>query len=206
MTFIEGSRGIYQPIRVLFETPIYEQAVDGCWYICSYKFQTAMMFELLRLQQEHQLTAAVTDEDLCELLVEETRQTMRVQLWEWKVEGFDEDVQPFIKLVWHVNTSMKMSDVTAEAKPLLDFPEDVPLQFRNPKIVSEAQRYARRLREQRQKQPPQPKVMGPGEVVLEVVPKVLQGFWEFPKDTALNMPSRGLSKIAVGATKAVEDQ
>lgn len=43
---------------------------------------------------------------------------------------------------------------------------------------------------------------------MEVVPKVLQGFWVPPSTTSFNMPSRTrpqLSKMAVGVTKAVQD-
>ncbi|XP_035033942.2 uncharacterized protein LOC118121844 [Hippoglossus stenolepis] len=60
--------------------------------------------------------------------------------------------------------------------------------------------YSSILKEQQQ-QPLASKHLGP----LEVVPKVLQGFWLPPEDTCLNMPSQHLSVLAVSLTKAVED-
>ncbi|TKS91110.1 hypothetical protein D9C73_025244 [Collichthys lucidus] len=44
------------------------------------------------------------------------------------------------------------------------------------------------------------------EMVLKVLPKVLQGFWLPPPNTSFNMPSQQLSKMAVGVTKAVQDR
>ncbi|KAK2853421.1 hypothetical protein Q5P01_006082 [Channa striata] len=41
---------------------------------------------------------------------------------------------------------------------------------------------------------------------MEVVPKVLQGFWLPPSNTCFNMHFKQLSKMAVGATKTVQDQ
>lgn len=76
---------------------------------------------------------------------------------------------------------------------------------RHPKIIGQAQKYARTLAEQHQ-EAPSSKLLGPREVVIEVVPKVIQGFWLPPPNTSLNMPSQKLSKMAVGLTKAVEDQ
>ncbi len=41
---------------------------------------------------------------------------------------------------------------------------------------------------------------------MEVVPRVLQGFWVLPPHPLLNMPSQQLSKMSVGVTKAVLDR
>ncbi|XP_060927120.1 uncharacterized protein LOC133001537 [Limanda limanda] len=77
--------------------------------------------------------------------------------------------------------------------------------FRDPSIISLAQEFSSILKEQQQ-QLITSKHLGPPEVVLEVVPKVLQGFWLPPEDTCLNMPSQHLSVLAVSLTKAVEDK
>lgn len=53
MEFIEGSRGVYRPIKVLFDTPLYEQALQICWHIQSYKTQIALV--LLKLQQKRSI-------------------------------------------------------------------------------------------------------------------------------------------------------
>ncbi|XP_044063034.1 actin cytoskeleton-regulatory complex protein pan1-like [Siniperca chuatsi] len=206
MEFLEGSRGIYRPIRVLFDTPIYERALQTCWHIGSYKCQIALLTELLRLQQKNQLPSEVTAEDMTELLVEQSKSTLRVQLWEFELEDFDEtEARPLLKLAWEVNTSMKMRDVEFEARRLLSSPEAAPPQFQHPKIISQAQKYARSLTEQQQ-EAPSSKLLSPREVVMEVVPKVLQGFWLPPPNTSFNMPSQQLSEMAVGVTKAVEDR
>lgn len=77
--------------------------------------------------------------------------------------------------------------------------------YRLPKIISQAQKYARNLTKQH-REATSSKLLLPCEVVMEVVPKVLQGFWLPPPNTTFNMPSQQLSKMAVGVTKAVEDQ
>ncbi|GLD68818.1 uncharacterized protein AKAME5_002013100 [Lates japonicus] len=206
MEFIEGSRGIYRPIRVLFDTPIYERALQICWHMPSYKIHIALVAEFLRLQQEKQLSSAVTAEDMTELLMQESKSTLRVQLWEFELEDFDDDeVRPLLKLVWEVNNNMKMRDIEFEARRLLKLPETIPPQFQHPKIISQAHKYAKSLTEQLQEASIS-NLLGPREVVMEVVPKVLQGFWLPPPNTAFNMPSQQFSKMAVGVTKAVEDR
>ncbi|XP_050932065.1 uncharacterized protein LOC108887413 [Lates calcarifer] len=205
MDFTEGSRGIYRPIRVLFDTPIYERALQTCWHVGSYKSQIALVAELLRLQQKYQLSSEVTAEDMTELLLEESKSTVRVKLWEFELEDFDEDVIPLLRLVWEVNNNMKRRDVEFEARRLLNSPETIPPQFQHPKIISQAHKYAKSLTEQHQ-QIRSSKLLCPREVVMEVVPKVVQGFWLPPPNTSFNMPSKQLSKMAVGVTKAVEDR
>lgn len=79
------------------------------------------------------------------------------------------------------------------------------LSYRLPKILNEAQHYAKILMEQQQRQQA-PKLLCPRDIVLEVVPKVLQVLWSFPGDASFDMPSQQLSKMAVGVTKAVEDR
>ncbi|KAG8000025.1 hypothetical protein GBF38_002147 [Nibea albiflora] len=114
----------------------------------------ALMAQMLRLQQENQLPSEVTADDMCELLVEQSKGTLRVQ---------------------------------------------------HHKITSQALKYAGILIEQKQ-QGPKTKLLSAMDVVLEVVPKVLQGFWLPPPNTRFNMPSQQLSKMAVGVTKAVQDR
>ena len=206
MEFIEGSRGTYRPIRVLFDTPIYERALQICWHHPSYKLHIALVTELLRLQQKNQLPSTVTAEDMCDLLLEESKSSLRVQLWEFEMEDRDDDVaRPLLDLVWVVINSMKMRDVEFEARRLLGTPEAIPPHFQHPRILSQAETYARSLTEQQQ-EPPCSKLLGPREVVMEVVPKVLQGFWLPPADTSFSMPSQQWSKMAVGVTRAVEDR
>ncbi|XP_035528022.1 uncharacterized protein LOC118335702 [Morone saxatilis] len=205
MEFTEGSRGIYRPIRVLFDTPIYERALEICWHTGSYRSQIALETELLRLQQNNQLPSEVTAEDMSELLVEESKNTLRVQLWDLELENFDPEARLLLKMVFQVNNSLKMRDVEFEARKLLSTPKAAPPQLRHPKIISQAQKYARILTEQQQ-EAPSSKVVHTWEVVMEVVPKVLQGFWLSPPNTSFNMPSQKLSKMAVGVTKAVEDR
>ncbi|KAE8295740.1 hypothetical protein D5F01_LYC06677 [Larimichthys crocea] len=205
MSFVEGSMTIYRPIRVLFDTPIYERALQICWHLPSYKSMIALMSQLLRLQQKNQLPSEVTAEKMSELLVEQSKETLRVQLWEFELDGYDADVRPLLQLVWEVNNSMKMRDIEYEARRLLSSPEAVPPHFQHPKIISQALKYAGILTEQQQKGP-KSKLLCPMEVVLKVLPKVLQGFWLPPPNTSFNMPSQQLSKMAVGVTKAVQDR
>ncbi|KAI3367161.1 hypothetical protein L3Q82_008218 [Scortum barcoo] len=192
MEFIEGSRGVYRPIRVMFDTPIYERALQTCWHMGSYKSQIALVTELLRLQQKNLLPSEVTAEDMTQFLVEESKSTLRVQLWEFELEDYDVDVRPLLRMVWEVNTSMKMRDVEFEARRLLTSPEAAPPQFQL--SARHRQIYARSLTEQQQ-EACGPKQLSPREVVIEVVPpKVLQGFWLPPPNTHLNMPSQQLSR------------
>ncbi|GLD45814.1 mucin-5AC-like isoform X1, partial [Lates japonicus] len=100
MEFIEGSRGIYRPIRVLFNIPIYQRALQLCWHIKSYKSKIALLTELLRLQQEQRIPSEVAVEDMTDLLVKQSKDTIRVQLWEFELEDYDDDVRPLLMLVW----------------------------------------------------------------------------------------------------------
>ncbi|KAK1898995.1 Cadherin EGF LAG seven-pass G-type receptor 3 [Dissostichus eleginoides] len=97
---------------------------------------------------------------------------------------------------------MKMQDIVFEARRLLMSPDDIPAGFRHPKLMNLAQEYGRRLTE-RLHSAPSSKLLGPRDVVLQVVPKVLQGFWSPPRSTFLNMPSQMLNQMAVGVTKCV---
>ncbi|XP_026213057.1 uncharacterized protein LOC113160179 [Anabas testudineus] len=205
MEFIEGSRGIYRPIRVLFETPIYDRVLQLCWHIRSYKSQMALMTELLRLQQENLIPSQVTTEDMINLILEKSKSTVRERLWEFELEDFDEeDAKPLLMLVWAVNVSNKMRDVEFEAQMLLRSPQALPPNFQHPKVLSVAQEYAQILREKKQ-EAPSFKLLCPQDVVMEVVPRVLQGFWVLPPRPLLNMPSLKLSKLSIGVTKAVLD-
>lgn len=75
---------------------------------------------------------------------------------------------------------------------------------RHPKVLSMAQDYAKILREEQQEAPCS-KVLCPQEVVMEIVPRVLQGFWVLPPRPLLNMPSEQLSKLSVRVAKATLD-
>ncbi|XP_071314238.1 mucin-16-like [Trachinotus anak] len=206
MEFLEGSRGIYRPIRVLFDTPIYDRALQLCWHINSYKSQIALVVELLKLQQQNQIPSQVTAEDMINLILEKSKNTLRENLWEFELEGFDEvEAKPLLMLVWAMNVSNKMRDVEFEAKMLLESPETVPPNFQHPKVRCMARDYAKILT-QRQQEPPSSKVLSPKEVVMEVVPRVLQGFWVLPSRVLLNMPSQKLSRLSVGVTKATLDR
>ncbi|TKS81346.1 hypothetical protein D9C73_015451 [Collichthys lucidus] len=188
---------IFFPSQVLFNTPIYERALQICWHLPSYKSMIALMSQLLRLQQNNQLPSEVTADKMSELLVDQSKETLRVQLWEFELDGYDADVRPLLQLVWEVNNSMKMRDIEYEAK-------SAQLSRGRPSSFS-ALKYAGILTGQHQKGP-QSKLLCPMEVVLKVLPKVLQGFWLPPPNTSFNMPSQQLSKMAVGVTKAVQDR
>ncbi|XP_076737298.1 uncharacterized protein LOC112432469 [Maylandia zebra] len=203
---MEKSQGIYKPIRVLFNTPIYETAVKICWYLPGYKAQVAIMTEFLRLQQEDLIPPNLTAEDLRDLLVEKSRETLREQLWEFELEDFDEEeAKPLLRLVWAVNVSNKMRDVEFEARLLLQFPEAVPPKFQAPKLLSAVKDYVEILKKKQQEQP-NSKLLTAQEVVVEVVPRVLQGFWELPPRPLLNMASQSLSILSTSVTKATLDR
>ncbi|KAG7999883.1 hypothetical protein GBF38_001946, partial [Nibea albiflora] len=98
------------------------------------------------------------------------------------------------------------SAVTAEnMTELLAVQRKEALRVQHPTIMKQAHMYARILKKQQEKGP-ESRLLCPMEVVLEVVPKVLQGFWLPPPNTSFNMPSQQLSKMAVGITKAVQDR
>ncbi|XP_059201654.1 cell surface glycoprotein 1-like [Centropristis striata] len=205
MEFIEGSRGVYRPIRVLFDTPIYDRALQLCWNINSYKSKIALLRELLMLQEAYQIPSQVTPEDMIHFLMEESKNTLRERLWEFELEDFDEeDAKPLLMLVWAVNMSNKMRDIEFEAQMLLNSSEPLPPKFQHPKLFNAALKYAKILRTNHVA--PSSKVLSPQDVVLEVVPRVLQGFWALPRRPLLNMPSQKLSTMSVGVTKAVLDR
>lgn len=204
--FIEGSRGVYRPIRVLFGTPVYERALQICWHMSSYKVAVAAVIQLLELQRAGEIPAEVTVDDMTELLLEKSKESLRVQLWEFELEDFqDEEARSLLTLVWEVNNSFKMRDVQFEAKKLLESPEDVPPRFRHPKMRKLAEEYGGILTELL-KAPPASKQLSAREVVMEVVPQALQALWVPPRCTYLSMPSQWLSTVAVGVTKAVLDR
>ncbi|XP_037610160.1 arp2/3 complex-activating protein rickA-like isoform X1 [Sebastes umbrosus] len=204
MAFLEGSRGIYGPIRFLFDTPIYKRALKICWNITSYKIHTALLRELMRLQQEQQIPSHVTAEDMYNLIYERSKKSLRESLWKFELERYDdENVKSLLTLLYAVNVSNKMRDMEFEACFLLNNPEALPPMYQGPKILRVAEKCAETLR-QKQEEAPSSR-LGPQEVILEVVPKVLQGFWKHPP-TLLIMPSQKLSQMSVGVTKAVSDR
>lgn len=54
--------------------------------------------------------------------------------------------------------------------------------------------------------PSNSKHLSPQEVAIEVVPRVVQGFWELPPRPILERPSKMLSEVSVGVTKATMDR
>ncbi|XP_077384424.1 uncharacterized protein LOC144023038 isoform X2 [Festucalex cinctus] len=161
--------------------------------------QIGLLAELLRLQQNNFIPFEVSTEAMIELLMEETNKSLRIKLWEFEVE---ECFEAYTKLAFEVNTSMKMRDIEFEAKRLLNSPEMVPPQLKHPEIISKAERFAGNLKQQ---ETTSTKLLTLYEIVVEVLPKVLQGFWFSPPKTPFSMPSLYLSKMAVGVTQAVLD-
>ncbi|KAL3976553.1 sarcosine oxidase / L-pipecolate oxidase [Sarotherodon galilaeus] len=203
---MESSQGIYKPIRVLFNTPIYETAVKICWHLPGYRTQIAIMTEFLRLQQEDLIPPNLTAEDLRDLLVEKSRETLREQLWEFELEDFEEEeAKPLLRLVWAVNVINKMRDAEFQARMLLQFPEAIPPKFQAPKLLSVVKDYIEILKKKQQEQH-NSKLLTAQEVVIEVVPRVLQGFWELPPRPLLNMASQSLSILSTSVTKATLDR
>ncbi|XP_060937817.1 uncharacterized protein LOC133014569 [Limanda limanda] len=201
-------KGIYKPIKELFQTPIYEVSQQCCWQTDSYIVETAVMTELLRLQENNQLPSSVSGEDMMKL-IEDRCKSSRMQYWEFQLEPYyNPEFLPQLNLynlVWEVSNSLRKRDIEFEARQFLKSPKTRPPKFRDPGIISFAQEFSSILKEQ-QKQPLTSKRLGPLEVVLEVAPKVLQGFWLPPEDTCLNMPSQHLSVLAVSLTQAVDDK
>nr|XP_024657015.1 uncharacterized protein LOC112432788 [Maylandia zebra] len=203
---MEASKGIYKPIRVLFNTPIYNTAVEICWYLPGYRAQIAMMMEFLRLQKENQIPSSLTAEDMGDLLVERSKETVREQLWEFELEGLEEtEAKPLLKLVWAVNTINKMRDIEFQARMLLEFPEAIPPKFQTPKLLSNVRKYIDLLKE-RQQDAQTSKLFTATDVVIEVVPRVLHGFWKLPSYPLLNMSSQKLSILSTSVTKATLDR
>ncbi|XP_063316508.1 uncharacterized protein LOC134615778 [Pelmatolapia mariae] len=164
------------------------------------------MTEFLRLQQEDLIPPNLTAEDLRDLLVEKSRETLREQLWEFELEDFEEEeAKPLLRLVWAVNVINKMRDVEFQARMLLQFPEAVPPKFQAPKLLSVVKDYVEILKKKQQEQH-NSKLLTAQEVVIEVVPRVLQGFWELPPRPLLNMASQSLSILSTSVTKATLDR
>ncbi|KAF3860196.1 hypothetical protein F7725_000451 [Dissostichus mawsoni] len=79
---------------------------------------------------------------MTDLLREESKSSLRVQLWDFELEDRDEDVaKPLLNLLWEVINSMKMRDIVFEARRLLMSPDDIPAGFRHPKLMNLAQEY-----------------------------------------------------------------
>ncbi|XP_069384996.1 uncharacterized protein [Paralichthys olivaceus] len=202
----DATKGLYKPIKELFQTPVYELSQQCCWHTLSYKVQTAVMTELLRLQENNQLPSSVSGEDMMNLIEEKSKTSLRVRLWQFQLEDYNNpEFLPLLNLVWEVSNNLKKRDIEFEARQFLKSPKTIPPRFSNPGILSLAEKFSSILKERHQ-QPLTSKHLGPREVVLEVVPKVLQGFWLPPEGTGMNMPSQHLSVLAVSLTKAVEDK
>ncbi|XP_077577500.1 uncharacterized protein LOC144199616 [Stigmatopora nigra] len=199
MDFVEDSIGIYKPLMDFFHTRAYKQSVKACWNAISYNTQIGLLAEFLKLQQKTLIPVEVTVEAMSDLLVEETNSSLRIKLWEFDVEDC---FKAESKLVFEVNTSMKMRDIEFEAKRLLASPEMIPIELKHTRILRKAKQLAETLKQQ---QATSATLLSPRDLVIKVLPKVLQIFWIPPPSPAFAMPSRYLSKMAVGVTQAVLD-
>ncbi|XP_077383557.1 uncharacterized protein LOC144022542 isoform X1 [Festucalex cinctus] len=200
MDFMEVSIGIYRPLLNFFDNPAYKQSVETCWNASSYKLQIGLLTELFRLQQKNLIPSEVTANAMTDLLVEETKNSLRIKLWEFELEDC---FKAESKLVFEVNTSMKMRDIEFEARRLIDSPEMIPAQLNHNVILRKAKQFAESLKQQKATDVD---LLSPREMVIKVLPKVLQTFWLPPPYTPFAMPSRYLSKMAVGVTQAVLDR
>lgn len=108
----------------------------------------AQLAELIRFQQRNRIPPEVTVENMTDMLVEQSRSRLRVQLWEFEHEDFDDVVaKTLLRLVWEVNTSMKMRHIRFRASRLLNPPETRPPSFQHPKIINGAEKFASSLTE-----------------------------------------------------------
>uniref|UniRef100_UPI003AABE8F2 meprin A subunit beta-like n=1 Tax=Centroberyx gerrardi TaxID=166262 RepID=UPI003AABE8F2 len=110
-------------------------------------------------------------------------------LWRFDLQSFDESVQPLLTLV---NISMKLMVIEFLARIVLNSPEANSPCFQDPQIIRLADKAIRSLME---KQQPSSSLLNPQEVVMRVVPKVLQGFWINPA-ILLSVPPLQLSDLA----------
>lgn len=81
----------------------------------------------------------------------------------------------------------------------------ITLIYRTPKLLSLFNKYLEILKEKLQETQTS-RLLSPQEVVIEVVPRVLQGFWEHPPYPLLNLASQSLSELSTCVTKATLDQ
>ncbi|XP_028297850.1 uncharacterized protein LOC114459897 [Gouania willdenowi] len=201
--------GTYRPIGVLFDTPVYRQIFQNCWHMPSYKVHVAMVAELLRLQKENQLLSEVTPEDMARHLHVMSKRSLRVQLLDFQLQEYDNDdddeVRMLLSMAREVNDSMRMRDIQLDAQRLISAPELMPPNFISAKMKREAKAIGEALTERHQQTSCSEHLQQPRDVVLDVVPKVLQGLWVPKPRLFLTMPSMKLDKMAVGVTKGVED-
>ncbi|KAG8015048.1 hypothetical protein GBF38_022293 [Nibea albiflora] len=79
MSFATENMKVYKPVKELFDTPVYQRALELCWHAPSYKTMIALTYQLLRLQQRRQLPSSVTGEDMTRLLAVQRKEAQRVQ-------------------------------------------------------------------------------------------------------------------------------
>ncbi|XP_028297082.1 uncharacterized protein LOC114458894 [Gouania willdenowi] len=175
----------------------------------SYKVHVAMVAELLRLQKENQLLSEVTPEDMARHLHVMSKRSLRVQLLDFQLQEYDNDdddeVRMLLSMAREVNDSMRMRDIQLDAQRLISAPELMPPNFISAKMKREAKAIGEALTERHQQTSCSEHLQQPRDVVLDVVPKVLQGLWVPKPRLFLTMPSMKLDKMAVGVTKGVED-
>lgn len=138
--------------------------------------------------------------DMTVLPLEQSKGTMIVQLWELELEDFDNDDKVlFSRRCGRTSTVWKWERLCLKPE---GSPKHMPPCFQHPKIVNLKIKlmFGRSLTEHL-KATPSSKLLSPQDVMLDVVPGVLQGFWVPPRSTFPNMPSQRLSEMAVGVTK-----
>ncbi|KAG8006990.1 hypothetical protein GBF38_023088 [Nibea albiflora] len=79
MSFATENVKVYKPVKELFDTPVYQRAMELCWHAPSYKTMIALTYQLLRLQQRRQLPRSVTGENMTRLLAVQRKEAQRVQ-------------------------------------------------------------------------------------------------------------------------------
>lgn len=73
------------------------------------------------------------------MLVEQSKNTLRVQLWQVEPEDFDDaDAKPLIMLVWKMNTKLQIRDTGFKARRFLNAPEASPPCFQHSKVLNGA--------------------------------------------------------------------
>ncbi|KAK7893389.1 hypothetical protein WMY93_022541 [Mugilogobius chulae] len=202
MDVIKESNGIYQRIKMLFETPVYKRAVQLCWVQQIYKTNIAVVLEWFNLQQKGLLSPDITEDHMKDLLLEKDMKSFKYIMWTSELEMIDEEVlRRLLTLTWDVINGLKMGDVMFEARRLLQTPARVPSSFLSPKVISMARSYSSELS---QKDLDPLRWLTPRKVVTEVVTDVFTRLWQpSSSSTQFSMPSSELSAPAVSLAQAV---
>ncbi|KAK7898835.1 hypothetical protein WMY93_019688 [Mugilogobius chulae] len=202
MDVIKESNGIYQRIKMLFETPVYKRAVQLCWVQQIYKNNIAVVLEWFNLQQQGLLSSDITEDHMKDFLLDKDMKSFKYIMWTSELEMIDEEVlRRLLTLTWDVINGLKMRDVMFEARRLLQAPARVPSSFLSPKVISMARSYSSELS---QKDLDPLRWLTPRKVVTEVVTDVFTRLWQPSSSSAqFSMPSSELSAPAVSLTQAI---